>query len=191
MNRLYGRGWLLGATLLIGFLPVVGCTTTPQADSQSFKNARTQNNAALNHTGVVSTSFIPREDVSQTIVRDVPEVETADVLEREGRVFVGVTLQTADNYHTAGTAQKAHIDNTNHSLSPRRTHTVAVVPKNVSAQVIQAVRKIVPNAKAIYVTNDETLTYHFHMFAGDHATGRKTGSDMILDDVSRVFPNYV
>ncbi len=184
------KPWLLGVALLIGFLPVVGCTTTPQADSRNFKNARTQNNAELNHSALVATTFVPREDLSQIIVRDVPGIATADVLEREGRVFVGVTLQVADlNQPTKSTQSRTSRAN-NHPQSPKRAEARATLWSSEKQQVMNVVRKVMPKAKAIYVTNDETLTYHFHMFAGDRATGRWTGSDIVMNDISRVFPNY-
>ncbi|PWI57815.1 YhcN/YlaJ family sporulation lipoprotein [Sulfoacidibacillus thermotolerans] len=191
MNRIRYHHLAFGIALALCCFVSAGCTTLPQADSQNFKDAKTQNNAVLNHVQVTPTSFVSRTDLSQLIIRDVPEVETAEVLEREGRIFVGVTLQTPDDSHTAGMTQRPKNGaKDNRPLVPKRTASPKPLTNSVKQQVAAVVHKMIPHAKAIYVTNDETLTYHFHMFTGDQATGRPTSSDLVLHDINRVFPSY-
>lgn len=178
---------------LCSLVSVAGCSTYPIADPGDLKNARTLNNATLNHSDLVATAFVTREDVSRFVTQSVPQVLRAEVLERQGAVFVGVILRTS----AAQTRQEAAaadnhaltIKGTNHPQLARPVANVPV-PAPVIAQVQHAVHEVLPTAGAIYVSNDQTLTNHFHMFSSDHSTGRPTGSDFILDDIARVFPGY-
>lgn len=174
-------------------LSVVGCSTYPVADPVNLKNGRTQNNAALNNSALVDTAFVTREDLGRYIENSIPEVAHAEVLVRSKAVFVGVMMRPspAQSKTLAATAESHALANntTHHPKMQTRVSTVPV-PKAVVAKVSQAVHHVVPDAKRVYVTSDQTLSTHFHMFSSDRATDRDTGSDMILDDISRVFPGY-
>lgn len=172
---------------------LAGCTTYPIADPVDLKNGRTQNNATLNNSDLVATAFVTREDLRRAILQAVPRVQTAEVLERTGAVFVGVTMRLpatqADLADAAGQSHVKSVNATNHAQLA--THTSREpIPQEVVAQVQRAVREVMPSARAVYVSSDQTLATHFHMFSSDRATGRPTGSDMILDDITRVFPGY-
>ncbi|MCY0900887.1 MAG: hypothetical protein OWU32_01710 [Firmicutes bacterium] len=180
-------GHLLTAVALVLASGLVGCSAV--ADSGDLKNARTLNNATLNSSDVVATAFRSRDDLSRKIMRAMPQVEAAEVLTRYGTAFVGLSLRTDAMGITKEAPHALLAKPDNH---PRMAPVAMAqpVPAKVRQVVLNTLHSAAPELQSVYVTRDQTLTTHFHLFASDRATGRPTGSDLVLDDIARVFPSY-
>lgn len=182
-----GARRLLAALALVLSSGLVGCSTV--ADSVDLKSARTLNNAALNSSDLVATAFVAREDLSRKIMRAIPQVEAAEVLIRHGAAFVGLRLRT-DAMGITKERPHARMEKANNHPRMAPLTLAQPVPAAVQQAVLNTLRNAVPDLQSVYVTRDQTLTAHFHLFASDRATGRPTGSDLVLDDIARVFPGY-
>lgn len=115
---------------------------------------------SLLNATVKPTSFQPRTDIARTLQNKYHTISYTAVLQRKNNLYIGVTYK--DNQHAAMT-----------------TH-----------QIISTVHAIVPNAKSVYVTTDETLVNHFHNFQSSYLQSKSSpNSDLIVSDIQRNFPN--
>jgi len=70
------------------------------------------------------------------------------------------------------------------ALATTRTHA-----KQAERDAQRIVRSTAPDIQRVYVSSDESLVNHFHQFAVAREHAEKMGSNLIMNDIERVFPN--
>ncbi|KYP81084.1 YhcN/YlaJ family sporulation lipoprotein [Ferroacidibacillus organovorans] len=114
---------------------------------------------ALQNATVKKTAFHPRLDLGKAITAQIPNVSFATVLQRKDDLYVGIATRDGKN------------------LTPLLEH-----------QIMTTVQSAVPSAQHILISTDKTLVNHFQIFSSSFKNGSTSGSDLIISDVERVFP---
>ncbi|KPV41972.1 hypothetical protein [Alicyclobacillus ferrooxydans] len=150
----------IASLAITAFIGTSGFRFVPDIDKSNHKNIPTYNNAQLNDAKVTPTNMIPRPELATGLMKHVHDIHYAVVIQGNDRLYAGVELE-----------------------GPKR---------NVAAALERAADWLArqePSQIRVYVSADPTLVNHFHRFAADRLAHLDVGSDVVLADIERNFPD--